>query len=130
MKMAVQAMDVADGPSSGGGGEEDGGVDMMMDRVAAGGPRSKKKGAKSNKPAETAGDESAMEVAQQAAGAVMTDGERAFVEALFGKWGDNAFAYRKMASDESINVTGEPAGKIKRLFVKYKKLVGPLGGGS
>jgi hypothetical protein len=62
-------------------------------------------------------------------------GEQAFVEAMAAAYGEagsattqgaTGFAYKKMAQDKEINATGISAGKIKRLFVKYQKLVGPL----
>jgi hypothetical protein len=59
----------------------------------------------------------------------LTEGERAFVEVLAAKYGDGTGGgFRKMAEDTEINVTKVSASRIKRLFMRYRKLMGDVPG--
>jgi hypothetical protein len=61
----------------------------------------------------------------------LTEGERAFVEAMAEKHGDGTGGgFKKMAKDTDINATNVSASMIKRLFARYRKITGSVPGAS
>ena len=126
MAALAASMDVDGGGGSassvaaGSGGGDDGCADMLMDTAGGGAaaaaqPFTRKARMQAAAAAKENGmqDGGGMDETGPAdpAEAVMTGGEQAFVRALYAAYGDGASAYKKMAKDEQINVTGEPAGK-------------------